>query len=527
MFKNTMHCTMVATALSATPVLAMGVEPGDEPTDPIVIGVNETVQFDTTNYTATGGFVSSSACSDTFLNWSPTSSNRDIWFSFTPETDGEHNFTTCWPGGYDTSMVIYQGGSNFTFQVACNGDGPADASCQLFHSEIDLEVTAGLTYLIRIGGYQADFGAAALTITGDPCAKSGEPTTIEVSNFAGLLDALDIACTDDVVLLAPGTYNVSSTIDLNAIGNRSFTIEGTVGKSGELLSILDGGNTRRIMLGAAPNLTLLNLAFKNGSANNPPNDAGGGAILAFAPGLGLIEGCLFEDNYAGVFGGAVCFNGPQSSMVNNCTFQNNSAGLAAGAIFHPQNSTTDPTSPTITNSRFLNNSAGGTGGAVAAGGSGPTYDNCLFDGNHTDADFTDFGGGAMHFNAGNTPTVTNCIISNNSIAGGQCGSAIWSGGATVTYYGNNTICGNTCNGSTNNQVTGNLVNLGGNTISSECVEPCPGDINGDSLVNAVDVGQVLGNWGCSGTCGNADVTGDGTVDAGDLAAVLGSWGACP
>ncbi|MFM7134764.1 MAG: SUMF1/EgtB/PvdO family nonheme iron enzyme, partial [Planctomycetota bacterium] len=52
---------------------------------------------------------------------------------------------------------------------------------------------------------------------------------------------------------------------------------------------------------------------------------------------------------------------------------------------------------------------------------------------------------------------------------------------------------------------------------------CDADVSGDDVVNAVDLAQVLGQWGdCLGCTG--DITGDGRVDAVDLAAVLGRWG---
>ncbi|TVQ29876.1 MAG: hypothetical protein EA376_14615 [Phycisphaeraceae bacterium] len=58
---------------------------------------------------------------------------------------------------------------------------------------------------------------------------------------------------------------------------------------------------------------------------------------------------------------------------------------------------------------------------------------------------------------------------------------------------------------------------------------CPADLNGDGVVNAQDLGILLGSWGvcppapapCPG-----DTNGDGVVNAQDLSAILGSWGAC-
>jgi hypothetical protein len=59
------------------------------------------------------------------------------------------------------------------------------------------------------------------------------------------------------------------------------------------------------------------------------------------------------------------------------------------------------------------------------------------------------------------------------------------------------------------------------TYHSVC-NPCPSDLDGDSVVSTSDLLIVLGNWG--GPAG--DVTGDGTTDTADLLNVLADWGPC-
>jgi 5'-nucleotidase/UDP-sugar diphosphatase len=48
----------------------------------------------------------------------------------------------------------------------------------------------------------------------------------------------------------------------------------------------------------------------------------------------------------------------------------------------------------------------------------------------------------------------------------------------------------------------------------------PADVNGDGVVNGLDLGVMFANWGSSGA---GDVDGNGTVNARDLAIVLASW----
>ncbi|MSR18723.1 MAG: hypothetical protein EXS00_06100 [Phycisphaerales bacterium] len=55
-------------------------------------------------------------------------------------------------------------------------------------------------------------------------------------------------------------------------------------------------------------------------------------------------------------------------------------------------------------------------------------------------------------------------------------------------------------------------------------ENCAGDLDGDAMVDGVDLALVLSDWGSTGS---GDIDGDGTVTGADLAIVLGSWGACP
>lgn len=57
--------------------------------------------------------------------------------------------------------------------------------------------------------------------------------------------------------------------------------------------------------------------------------------------------------------------------------------------------------------------------------------------------------------------------------------------------------------------------------------PCPGDINGDGIVDGTDLSLVLGYWGrCSTEDCPPDLNNDGVVDGADLSVLLGGWGSC-
>jgi hypothetical protein len=51
---------------------------------------------------------------------------------------------------------------------------------------------------------------------------------------------------------------------------------------------------------------------------------------------------------------------------------------------------------------------------------------------------------------------------------------------------------------------------------------CAADLNGDGMVGAADLSQLLVQWGASG----GDIDGDGSTDAEDLSAILLAWGPC-
>ena len=54
--------------------------------------------------------------------------------------------------------------------------------------------------------------------------------------------------------------------------------------------------------------------------------------------------------------------------------------------------------------------------------------------------------------------------------------------------------------------------------------PCPGDLDGNDIVDASDLGIFLALWNT--TNADADFNEDGIVDSSDLGLLLAGWGSC-
>jgi hypothetical protein len=65
----------------------------------------------------------------------------------------------------------------------------------------------------------------------------------------------------------------------------------------------------------------------------------------------------------------------------------------------------------------------------------------------------------------------------------------------------------------------------GNVVAYAVTVACPGDLNGDGVVNLADLAQLLGHYGESGAVyEDGDLDGDSDVDLADLAALLAVYG---
>jgi hypothetical protein len=68
-----------------------------------------------------------------------------------------------------------------------------------------------------------------------------------------------------------------------------------------------------------------------------------------------------------------------------------------------------------------------------------------------------------------------------------------------------------------------------NGVPDTCEIPftaCPGDFDGNGIVNGADLGALLGSWGPVTAGIPVDLSNDGMVNGADLGILLGAWGPC-
>ena len=98
---------------------------------------------------------------------------NDVWFRFTAPETTVVDIGNCGAATLDTKIAVYGGADCASPVIAC-----ADDSCGT-QTKLSVAVTAGQTYLIRVGAYAATgFGAGTLSITPfTPLADVTDPAT--------------------------------------------------------------------------------------------------------------------------------------------------------------------------------------------------------------------------------------------------------------------------------------------------------------------------------------------------------------
>ena len=353
-------------------------------------------------------------------------------------------------------------------------------------------------------------------------------------DFVTIGAALDAASEGDAIFVTAGTYfedNLMITGEITLEGEMddqqrpAVTINGQGSPMLQFRPSINSAMVRNFVLTGSDETanscfhskpTLVNCTFIDNGGDDPADFSFGGAFYNLN-GAPVFIDCRFIGNRGGQGGAFSTWeSGPDPKnhpLFVRCIFRDN-IGLSGGAMANLRSN------PTLIDCIFENNTALMSGGAIYNDGfdgpdfwiSRPVLEGCSFHGNQATVD-----GGAIFNEGSSESTITRCLFTGNSAANG---GAIMNKGASFSSLSMSTACANLPN-----QIDGTWNDLGGNSISTECAEPCPGDFNGDGAVNGADLSALLGDWNQSGS--PVDIDGDGFVDGLDLAILLGAWGPCP
>ncbi|RUA22564.1 MAG: hypothetical protein DSY79_03210, partial [Chloroflexi bacterium] len=209
------------------------VNAGDECCLPIEV-------FDGANLMDQTTFTTSSVPSDITLCAATLfgQNNLDGWYSYTATVDASYWIHTCDPAGWDTDLLVYDGTDcDNLIPIACNGDsGALPGPCQIFYSYVEVTLTAGTTYLIRVGSFGTITGTGTLNIVPLLCppmaglAAASDCTTgdVTLSWAANAYDQIEIL--RDTVLIDTVAGSDTSYIDPGlASGNYVYQVQGVCG----------------------------------------------------------------------------------------------------------------------------------------------------------------------------------------------------------------------------------------------------------------------------------------------------------
>jgi hypothetical protein len=278
--------------------------------------------------------------------------------------------------------------------------------------------------------------------------------TFNVANQAQFQAALNTAAANgesDIINVAAGAYNVTSTLHYSSEENFALTING----AGRNTTILNGGNTVRILAvttnGANADVTMQGLGLQHGATT----ENGGGLQISVTSAAIALRNCRVSDCTASggdsVAGGANLTSDTGEISVTTSIFRNNTSSGNVGGLFTGTNSgIINLTDCTFDENSVLNSGGSsyfGDGGGAMLYSDGTSRINIrgnTFTGNVASGGDNPDGGGLMVYPLGGTSTVT---LENNTFADNRAG--LGAGGVDVrlnaggsVIFRNNTFTGN-------------------------------------------------------------------------------------
>jgi hypothetical protein len=205
--------------------------------------------------------------------------------------------------------------------------------------------------------------------------------TIHVPDDFGLRDAINHAAPGDTVLIAPGYYNVTYSIDLSS----GITVRSQDGSPSSVT--ISGGNSSRVFRAiSVTDVTLLGLTIRNGYVGSHTNGAG---LYCVGSEL-LLDRVDFRGNGLARVGAGMYCSSSDVTLVS-CTFESNEVGVLE-----------------YTQTTWSYRGSGG--GAYLTNASTLAASDVTFDSNHTWYE----GAGLCLRGAGTSAELTGCVFTNNT-----------------------------------------------------------------------------------------------------------------
>lgn len=205
------------------------------------------------------------------------------------------------------------------------------------------------------------------------------------ADFLTIQEGMTAAVSGDTVVVAPGTYLISTYIEYQ--GKEVVLMS----DEGPQTTIIDGQTITKAIFwsGEGPGARLQGFTIQNGNAGY------GGAVYCGQGASPTISNCVFRDCTA-ERGGAIWVH-TSSPTISDCRITNCSGSEWGGAIYcyHSSGATFQRL--------VIGRNTGGTGGGMYVWGGAPDITNCTFYRNAGQ------GGGAVHCR-GSAPNLTQCIL---------------------------------------------------------------------------------------------------------------------
>jgi hypothetical protein len=101
---------------------------------------------------------------------------RDVWYSYTPALTGPVTINTC-ESSFDTVLAVFTScGQQPGEEIACNDDSANLCPDSKSNSELTVNLSSGVKYLIRLAGYNNAGGPFQIQVSGGGGASCPKPT---------------------------------------------------------------------------------------------------------------------------------------------------------------------------------------------------------------------------------------------------------------------------------------------------------------------------------------------------------------